>query len=106
MARFVPIVRTFAPIVAGIGSMHYRTFLTFNVIGAALWTLGLTYAGYFLGQSVPWAKDYLELVIMGVIILSLLPAVIHALSKAEHRQKLKELPKVSLRRIRQIIRRS
>ena len=106
MARFVPIVRTFAPIVAGIGNMHYRTFLAYNVIGAALWTLGLTYAGYFLGQSVPWAKDYLEFVILGVILLSLLPALVHALSKAEHREKLKQLPKVSMRRICQIIRKS
>lgn len=106
MARFVPVVRTFAPIVAGIGSMHYRTFLAFNVIGAALWTLGLTYAGYFLGHSIPWASDYLEFVILGVILLSLMPAIVHALSKAEHRQKLKALPKVSLRRIRQIIKRS
>jgi len=106
LARFVPIVRTFAPIVAGIGSMHYRTFLAYNVIGGALWTLGLTYSGYYLGKSVPWASDYLEIVIMGVIFLSLLPSVIHVLSKAENRQKLKNLPKVSLRRIRQIVNRS
>ncbi len=106
IARFVPIVRTFAPIVAGIGKMHYRTFLAYNVIGGALWTLGLTYAGYFLGRSVPWAKDYLELVILGVIFLSLVPSIVHVLSKAEHRQKLKDLPKVSLRRIRQIIKRA
>jgi membrane-associated protein len=106
MARFVPVVRTFAPIVAGIGNMKYHTFLTFNIIGGAIWALGLTYAGFFLGKSVPWAKDYLEIVIMGVIFLSLMPAIIHALSKAESRNALKKLPSATLRRIRQIIKKS
>lgn len=106
MARFVPVVRTFAPIVAGLGSMKYKVFLAYNIIGGALWALGLTYLGYFLGKSVPWLNDYLELGILVIIFISLLPSLIHLLSKAEHRQRLKSLPKVTLASIKRIIRKS
>src|SRR6478672_5890540 len=53
LARFMPIVRTFAPIVAGIGSMHYRTFMSYNLIGGFIWTFGVTLLGYFLGRVIP-----------------------------------------------------
>ena len=76
LARFVPIVRTFAPIVAGVGKMRYRTFVTFNVVGALLWAVGITTLGYVLGDRVPWVEDNLELAILGIVGLSFVPIVI------------------------------
>jgi membrane-associated protein len=75
LARFVPIIRTFAPTVAGAGRMRYRTFLTFNVAGGIGWVLSMTLAGYFLGRSIPGIERYLHWVIGFVIILSFLPIV-------------------------------
>ncbi len=75
IARFVPIIRTYAPFVAGIGAMHYRRFLLFNVTGAILWVVLLTYAGFFFG-ALPLVKNNLTLVILGIIVLSILPAVV------------------------------
>ena len=74
IARFVPIVRTFAPFVAGVGSMTYGKFLTYNVIGALLWVFFLTLGGYFFANA-PVVKDHFSLVIIAIIIISLLPAV-------------------------------
>ena len=71
LARFVPFVRTFAPIIAGIGDMHYATFLSFNVIGGLLWGIGVTVAGFFLGRSIPNADTYL-LPIVALIVICLL----------------------------------
>ena len=75
MARFVPVVRTFAPIVAGVGKMKYRTFLTFNVIGGLLWGVGVTTLGHFLG-NVTWVKNNIEVASVGIVIISLLPMII------------------------------
>jgi membrane-associated protein len=75
IARFVPIIRTYAPFVAGIGAMSYRYFLLFNVTGAMLWVASLTYAGYFFG-NLPLVKDNLTLVIVGIIVLSIMPGII------------------------------
>jgi len=75
IARFVPIVRTFAPFVAGIGKMDYGRFLLFNVTGGMLWVLSLTTAGYFFG-NLPIVKDNLSLVVIGIVIASIMPAVI------------------------------
>jgi membrane-associated protein len=75
IARFVPIVRTFAPIVAGVGDMHYKTFISYNLIGGALWTLGMTFGGYFLGSIVPDVDKYLLPIIALIIILSILPTI-------------------------------
>jgi membrane-associated protein len=72
LARFVPVVRTFAPIVAGVSRMHYRTFVTFNVIGGFVWAIGITLLGYFLGQ-VAVIEDNLELAILTVVAISVLP---------------------------------
>jgi membrane-associated protein len=83
LARFVPIVRTFAPIVAGVGKMHYRTFVTYNVIGGALWAGGITTLGYFLGQ-VSWVKDNVEIAILAIVALSLVPM---ALEVVRHRRE-------------------
>jgi membrane-associated protein len=75
IARFLPIVRTFAPFVAGVGHMDYRKFLTYNVIGAVLWVVGLTLAGYFFG-SIPVVKENFEIAIFIIIGLSILPVII------------------------------
>lgn len=72
LARFVPIVRTFAPFVAGIGKMNYRIFLSYNIIGGIIWVAGVSIAGYFLGE-IPWIKQNFEKVIFLIIGISLLP---------------------------------
>ncbi len=76
LARFLPIVRTFAPIVAGIASMNYRAFLFFNVLGAILWAMGIPLAGFLLGQSIPHIDQYLLPIVLGIIVVSLLPSII------------------------------
>jgi len=85
IARFVPIVRTYAPFVAGIGSMQYRRFLAFNLTGALLWVALLTYAGYFFG-NLPAVRNNLSLVIVGIVFLSISPGVVelirHKLKRA------------------------
>ena len=73
LARFIPIVRTFAPIIAGIANMRYRTFLAYNITGGFLWAAGLTFIGFFLGERVPIIEHYLTPIILIIIIVSLLP---------------------------------
>lgn len=75
IARFVPIVRTFAPFVAGIGDMHYGKFIRFNLIGGAAWVLLLVLVGYFFG-SLPFVKNNFEIVILIIIVISLLPILV------------------------------
>jgi membrane-associated protein len=75
IARFVPIVRTFAPFLAGVGSMSYPRFAFFNVTGAILWVGLCLFSGYFFG-NIPWVKERFEVVILGIIFVSLLPMVI------------------------------
>ncbi len=78
LARFVPIVRTFAPFVAGSGAMNYRKFMTFNVIGAVLWVAFLLPAGWFFG-GIPIVKKHFELVVLGIVAISILPMLIEIL---------------------------
>lgn len=78
LARFVPIVRTFAPFVAGMGHMCYRRFALYNVTGALLWVLLFTYAGYLFG-NLPVIQENLKLLIVGIIVLSILPGVIEVI---------------------------
>ena len=85
LARFVPIIRTFAPIVAGTSKMHYRTFLLFNLIGAALWTASFTYLGYFAGAALTKAGVNIEVAAIIIILLSISPMIIHALKQKETR---------------------
>ena len=75
LARFVPIVRTFAPTVAGVGRMDYRRFLTYNVFGGISWVMSMTLAGFFLGRSIPDIEKQIHWVILVVIILSFLPII-------------------------------
>src|SRR5271166_2708972 len=77
LARFVPVVRTFTPVIAGVSKMRYPVFLGFDIVGGILWGGGVTMLGYFLG-NVPLVKSHLELVILSIAFLSLLPAIISA----------------------------
>jgi len=74
IGRFVPIIRTFAPFLAGVAGMSYRRFLCFNVVGGCLWISLLVYAGYLFG-NIPWVKDNLSLIVVAIVALSLIPAV-------------------------------
>lgn len=80
IARFVPIVRTLAPFVGGIGRMNYKTFLTYNVIGAFLWIGGITLAGYFLG-NIPFIRDNFSKVVLIIIIISLFPIILEVIKE-------------------------
>jgi membrane-associated protein len=73
LARFIPIIRTFAPVVAGVGRMEYRKFLAYNVLGGIGWVASLTWAGYLLGQAIPDIGRYIHVVIGVVIVLSVIP---------------------------------
>lgn len=77
LARFVPIVRTIAPVLAGIGSMTYKTFLSFNVIGGLLWGVGMTSLGYFLGSILPNSEHYILPISLVIIVVSFLPIIIN-----------------------------
>jgi membrane-associated protein len=74
-ARFVPVVRTFVPIIAGIVNMRYRTFLTYNIIGALAWAAGVTFLGYYLGEKVPFVQQYLTPIILLIIVVTCIPLV-------------------------------
>lgn len=90
LARFMPIVRTIAPILAGVGKMPYRKFVSFNIIGAFLWAVGITSLGYFLGKSIPDIDKYLLPAIVIILVVSIAPSVIHVLKDAEQRDKIKQ----------------
>lgn len=85
LARFVPIVRTFAPVVAGVARMRYRTFLTYNVVGGVLWGVGVTTLGYFLGQ-VDWIEANIEFVLITIVGISFVP-IAAELARARRRDR-------------------
>jgi len=85
IARFVPIVRTFAPVVAGIGQMEYRRFLFYNVAGGVGWVTSMTWAGYLLGQAVPNISDHIHIVVGIVILLSLIPIAVELVRERRRR---------------------
>ena len=87
LARFVPIVRTFAPFVAGMGNMHYGRFLRYNIIGALAWVLSLTYLGYIFG-NLPFVKDNFGKVVIGIIIVSVLPMIVEFVRTKRNRMKI------------------
>ncbi len=76
-ARFIPVIRTFAPIVAGVAGMRYQTFIAYNMLGGASWGLLLTGAGFLLGKSVPGASSYITPIVIAIIIISIIPGAIH-----------------------------
>jgi membrane-associated protein len=88
IARFMPVIRTFAPIVAGIGDMHYTTFLTYNLIGAIIWAVGLPILGFVLGSMIPDVDKYLLPIVGLIILLSISPGIYHALKSKERRKAL------------------
>jgi membrane-associated protein len=74
IGRFIPIIRTFAPFLAGVAGMRYRRFLAFNIVGGVLWITSLVYAGYVFG-NIPWVKNNLTLIVVAIVVVSLIPAV-------------------------------
>ena len=86
MARFMPVVRTFAPILAGVGLMRYRTFLFYNILGGFFWAVGLTLLGYWLGNVIPNVDRYIVPLVLLIIFLSMLPPIIHILKRPEERK--------------------
>ena len=91
LARFVPIIRTFAPIVAGVGKMNYKTFFLFNVIGGALWSLIIPVAGYYLGRLIPNVDKYLLPIVAVIIVVSALPTLIEILRERKKKKKVKSI---------------
>jgi len=85
MARFVPIVRTFAPFVAGVGTMTYRFFASYSIAGAVLWVVSLTLLGYLLGSN-EWVKTHYNLVIYGIVLFSIIPPLVQFLKGKMQRQ--------------------
>ena len=95
LARFIPVVRVFAPIVAGVGLMDYRKFVFFNLLGGALWAYGLTWLGYSLGSRIPDVDRYLLPIVAVIVIVSVLPPILHVWQDPEHRAEIQ----ASLRRL-------
>jgi len=88
LARFVPIVRTFAPFVAGVGTMKYRNFVIYNIFGAFLWTSLFVFGGYFIG-NIPLVKENFEIVIIVIIFISVLPMVVEYINSLRERKSVK-----------------
>lgn len=88
LARFVPVVRTFTPIIAGVSKMHYKTFFIYNIIGGFLWTALFTYAGYYIGKQLQDMGVNIEVIAISIVILSVLPIIAHMLASKEKRQAL------------------
>ncbi len=85
IARFVPIVRTFAPVLAGVGRMRYRRFLFFNMAGGGGWVLSMTWGGYLLGNAIPNIERHIHIVVIAVIVLSLVPIAVELLRDRKRR---------------------
>ncbi|HSI20386.1 MAG TPA: VTT domain-containing protein [Verrucomicrobiae bacterium] len=87
LARFVPFARTFAPILAGMSNMRYRTFLTYNIVGGVGWVFSVTLLGYFLGKVIPNLDHYILYIIGAILVLSAIPAVLEYRSHKKHQAK-------------------
>jgi membrane-associated protein len=87
LARFMPIVRTFIPVIAGVSAMPYRRFFTYNIVGGFVWAVGVTVAGYFLGNTIPGVDKYLFPIILVIIVVSVAPSVIHIWRENGHEIK-------------------
>lgn len=86
LARFIPVLRTIAPTMAGVGRMSYVKFLSFSIIGGILWGIGLPLTGYFLGSTIPGIDRYLIPIILGIILISVSPGIWHIIRNAYHRR--------------------
>lgn len=86
LSRYIPIVRTFAPMLAGVGHMRYRTFLKYNIIGGALWCGSMLLAGYFLGRKIPNIDTYVLPIVGGIFVVSFLPVVFQLVNRKKKRQ--------------------
>ena len=84
LARFLPVIRTFAPILAGVGKMHYPTFFFYNILGGFLWAVGMAGLGYFLGATIPGVDKYLIPIILAIIVLSAMPTLVHIIKNREY----------------------
>ncbi|MDO8463136.1 MAG: VTT domain-containing protein [bacterium] len=87
LARFMPVVRTFTPMLAGVGRMRYPTFLLYNVIGGIIWATGVPFAGYALGQRIPNIDHYLAPIVIAIVLASIAPAAWHLLRDPAERAK-------------------
>lgn len=94
LARFVPIVRTFTPIIAGVSKMKYKTFFMFNIVGGFLWVTIFTYLGYFVGQILQELGFNIEIIALLIVFISVLPIVIHAINTKEKRTALVNMAKL------------
>lgn len=97
LARFMPVIRAFAPVVAGISSMKYSTFLFYNIFGGFLWAVGLTLAGYFLGSIIPDVDKYLLPIIGLIVLASIAPGIYHALKDPGSRNSILTFLKIKSR---------
>jgi putative membrane protein len=86
LARFVPVVRTFTPIIAGVSKMHYKTFFAYNIVGGTLWTAVFTYAGFYIGKELQDLGVNIEIIAIIIVLASVLPVLLHILSSKEKRQ--------------------
>ena len=86
LARFVPIVRTFITAIAGVGRMDFKRFLGYSAIGALIWAVGVTIAGYFLG-TIPFIKDHIDLILVLIVVLSVVPIAIEGLRHRKAQQR-------------------
>ena len=99
IARFVPVVRTFAPVVAGAGKMPRKRFMFFNIIGGVLWVFSMTLLGYWLGSKIPGLSNYIEYVLIGIVVLSLGGSFLHIIRDEKTRKALIAKIKLSARKI-------
>lgn len=88
LARFIPVIRTFAPVIAGVGEMHYPTFLLFNIIGAIIWAIGIPWTGFFLGNAIPGVDKFLMPIIVVIVLVSVFPALYEIFKTKEQREKI------------------
>lgn len=103
LARFMPIIRTFAPIVAGVGKMNYPTFLFYNIFGGFLWAIGLSTGGYILGNLIPDVDRYLLPIVFAIIVISIAPGIIHVLKDPLYRKQFSVLGDKILKKTRGFI---